>query len=257
MRWVTDLASLTPETTTPLQYVKLADRRFERVRAVLGDEAYEALARTLRIDDLRPFTEVTTSDGTDLDTLYRLGSANCLKGWPNDPILLPYAIDANKRMIVTKNQDGQERRAILRLVDRQDPGHVGEQVFVLERTYPDAAAEEEKQRVIEHALRRGAEMGIPVAYPLEYYWEASKTGRAGSIKDLNKVIEDLNRRYRTTSEQVVMKVKNRAGNMAQEYIDSAPLNGAQGSGVVGVRRYVGNQDTVYENKFMILTPRKD
>jgi len=254
LTWANDLAGLTPETTTPLQFIRFADRRLTRMQPAIGGDAFEALVAALKIDDLS-FTEVTTNDGPDLDTIFRLGSANCLRGWPHDPILLAYGIDANKRMIVTKNQAGEERRAMMRLVDRQDPGHVGQQMLVLERTYPDAAPEEEKQRIIEHTLRRATEMGIAAAFPTEYYWNASATGRR--LMDMNRVIEDLNRRYHTTSEEKVAEVKNRGGNLGQEYIDSAPTRGAAGAGIAEVRRYPGNRDHVYQNKFMILSPKKD
>jgi hypothetical protein len=132
-------------------------------------------------------------------------------------------------------------------------------MLVLERTYPDNATSDEKQRIIEHALRRASEMGIAVAYPTEYYWDVRKTNRfAGNaaVEEMNEVLKDLNRRYGTRSQKQIMQVINRAGNTQQEYIDSAPPNGAAGRGQVGVRQYPGNQDVQFENEFLILEPVK-
>ncbi|MCK6548590.1 hypothetical protein L6R52_22270 [Myxococcota bacterium] len=254
MEWAQELAAMTPATTTPLRFSQMADK-IPSLARMLGpgmEAALNELTWTVRIDDLS-FSQVVTNDGPDLSTMYKLAVMQCLRGWPQDTALMPYLVDANKRMIVTKNQAGEERRAIMRIVTRTDEGHVGEPMLVLERSYPDNQAEEEKQRLVEHMLRRAVEMGISAAYPTEYYWDASKTGRR--LLDMNAVLEDLNRRYDTTSEIKVTKVTNRAGNNNPEYIDSAPLNGAADAGNVQMRRYNGLEDKTYENKFLILTPK--
>jgi hypothetical protein len=257
LRWAKEMSQLAPETTTPLRFASMADKLPSLGRS-LGEgmrAAIDELIWTVRIDDLA-YSEVITHDGPDLATMYRLATTNCLAGWPHDVSLLAYCIDPNKRMIVTKNQAGEERRAMMRIVERQDPGHEGQPMLVLERTYPDRVSEEEKQRLVEHMLRRATEMGIPAAYPTEYYWDASKTqrGQGAGLIDMNRVIDDLNRRYHTKSEHLTIKVLNRAGNVATEYIDSAPLAGARDAGNVQMRKYQGRQDNAYENKFVILSP---
>lgn len=256
MSWAKELAGMTPETTTPLRFAELGEKLpgLARLLGPAFDPVVNELAWTIRIDDLS-YSQVVTNDGPDLSTMYRLATSQCLRGWPQDAALLAYCVDANKRMIVTKNQAGEERRAMMRLVARTDEGHVGEPMLVLERAYPDNQTEEEKQRLVEHMLRRAVEMGISAAYPTEYYWDSAKTAR--HIMDMNRVLEDLNRRYDTTSKIEVTKVTSRAGNVNPEYIDSAPLGGVGNAGVVGIRRYNGQQDNTYENRFLILTPNRD
>jgi hypothetical protein len=249
------LAELTPATTTPLQFSQLADM-LPNLGRLLGESAEPALnelAWTLRIDDLS-YTQVVTHDRLDLAAMYRgiaIGTG-CLNHWPQKLDFLAYCVDANKRMIMVKNQAGQERRAVMRLVERQDDGHVGEPMLLLERTYPDQATEEEKRLIIEHMLRRATDMGIAACYATEYY-KGAQTARR--IADLDQVLEDLNRRYHTTSSTEWLWVLNRAGNMPQEYLDSAP-RGRQMVGKVGERYYPGNADTKFENEFVILQPKK-
>jgi hypothetical protein len=74
------------------------------------------------------------------------------------------------------------------------------------------------------------------------------------VADMNKVIDDLNRRYNMASEKAVRTVTNRAGNMPTEYIDSAP-HGLQNRGVAQARQYPSNVDTNYQNEFVVLTPK--
>ncbi|MCK6545984.1 hypothetical protein L6R52_08950 [Myxococcota bacterium] len=257
MEWARELAALTPATTTPLRFAKLAEE-LPAMGRLLGPgmrPAVEELLWTIRIDDLQ-YSEVTTHDGPDLATMTRLASTNCLGG--NLTAILAYCLDPNKKMIVTKNQAGEERRAVVRLVERQDAGHVGEPMLVLERTYPDSASEEEKQRLVEHVLRRAAEMGIAAGYPTEYYWDVKATNRFAhnaAVQDTKKVLEDLERRYEATAERLTMKVVNRAGNMPREYIDSAPVGGAADAGNMQQRQYHSDQDLQYENVFVVLEPR--
>jgi len=71
--------------------------------------------------------------------------------------------------------------------------------------------------------------------------------------DTNAVLEDLQRRYRMTSSEQVVKATNLAGNMPSEYIDCAP-KGLQNIGVVAAREYPGNQDSLVENRFLLLEP---
>lgn len=249
---------MTPETTTPLRFAEMAQilpslgrELGPRMRAVV-----EELVWTIRLDDLS-YSQVITHDGPSLEMMLKLVSGTCIAG-PADSAFLAYCIDPNKRMIYTKNERGETRRAVLRLVERQDQGHVGEPMLLLECPYPrGTTTQEERQRLIEHALRRATEMGIPAAYPTEYYWDASKTGRFNGqvVNDMNAVIEDLNRRYGTTNEKKAVRVVSPAGNMPQEYIDSAPTRGAAGAGNAEVRRYPGTQDNAYENLFVILSPK--
>lgn len=259
MQWAAELAALTPETTTPLRFAALSDE-LPRLGLILGPgmrSAVEELLWTIRIDDLQ-YSEVVTTDGPDLATMVHLAGTNCLGG--DNASMLAYCLDPNKKMIVTKNQAGEERRSVVRLVERKDRGHVGEPMLVLERTYPDSASEDEKRRLVEHVLRRATDLGIPAAYPLEYYWDVGQTSRFrghGDVHDTKKVIEDLNRRYGTTAEKRTMQVTSRAGNMGHEYIDSAPLAGAADAGNVQQRLYGGGKDVTYENHFMVLEPKNE
>lgn len=259
IEWATELSEMTPQTTTPLRFSKMADAlpSLGRMLGEAGKAALNELTWTIRIDDLA-YSEVVTHDRLDLAATYRaiaIGTG-CINHWPQKLDLLAYCIDPNKRMIMTRNQGGEERRAVMRLVERQDEGHAGEPMLLLERTYPDGCTDEEKQRLIEHMLRRAGDMGIAASYATEYYWDASRTGRGGYIRDMNAVLEDLNRRYNTTSERKELSVLNRAGNMPSEYLDSAP-KGINMRGVVGERYYPGNQDTTFANEFIILEPKKD
>jgi hypothetical protein len=255
--WATDLAAMTPDTTTPLRFAAMADGLSTLGRA-LGPgmrPVIEELIWTIRLNDLA-YSEVVTHDGPSLEMMMKLVSGTCIHG-AADSAFLAYCVDPNKRMIYTKNGRGETRRAVLRLVERRDPGHVGEPMLLLECPYPrGTTTKEERQRLIEHTLRRATEMGIPAAYPTEYYWDASKTGRfqGQTVNDMNAVIKDLNRRYSTVNEMKAVKVLNPAGNMDEEYIDSAPTQGADGAGNAEVRRYNSTRDHAYENMFVILSP---
>ncbi len=254
LAWARQLAELTPDTITPHGFAALA-KGIRPVKKLAGDELGPALAqlsRIIRIDDLS-YSHVISDDGWPLATFERL-LKDCVH-WPSSAALA-YLADANKRIIVTKGQGGQERRAVVRIVKRTDPGREREGMLVLERAYPDAQSQEEKGRLIEHTLRRALEMGISAAFPTEYYWDAAKTarGQARGIVDMNAVIEDLNARYGTTAEKKVLTVVNPAGNTAEEYIDSAPKQIAD-RGQMQVRRYPGNADHQYQNEFMVLEPK--
>lgn len=260
LEWAHELANMTPATATPMHFAQLADKIPSMMR-MLGENGHAVLNEltwTVRIDDLS-YSQVTTYDRVDLAAMYRSISigTGCLRGWPTKTDMLAYFVDGNKRMVLTRNQAGEERRAMVRIVERQDAGHVGEPMLLLERAYPDTATDEEKQRLIEHTLRRAVEMGIPAAFATEYYWDAAKTRRAATYKlqDMNVVLEDLNRRYGTTWEKVAIQVLNRAGNMPSEYLDSAPTN-MNMRGEIGARYYQGNVDQTFENEFVILEPKK-
>jgi hypothetical protein len=260
LEWAKELADMSPATATPLHFAGLAEKIPSMMR-MLGESGHDVLNEltwTVRIDDLS-YSQVTTYDRVDLAAMYRsinIGTG-CLRGWPNKTDMLAYFVDANKRMVLTKNQAGEERRAMVRIVERQDEGHVGEPMLLLERAYPDTATDEEKQRLIEHTLRRALEMGIPAAFATEYYWDAAKTKRAATyrLQDMNVVLEDLNRRYDTTWEKLDLQVLNRAGNMPSEYLDSAPTN-VNMRGEIGARYYQGNVDQTFQNEFVILEPKK-
>jgi hypothetical protein len=244
------LSTLTPEGMTPLRFEKLGEEISSLSQ--LGDlSAATELRWLFRIDDL-PYSEVLTNDGPSLADIERLivRLGTCVR-WPSSEALA-FMVDANKRVVTTRNQAGEERRAILRLVERKDPGHEGQPMLVLERAYPDTQNADDKLRLMEHALRRAAEMKIPIGFPTEYYWDASKTGRA--LRDMNAQLEDLNRRYGTTSKKEQLKVMSPAGNTPFEYIDSAPTS-LQMVGQIGVRKYPGTQDNTYENIFLMLEPK--
>ncbi len=255
LEWATKLAALTPQTTTPLTFQRLSDDipEFTHTLGPGLQPALNELLWTVRIDDLA-YSEVRTNDATDLTTMSKLARSNCLAGDP--PAVLAYCLDPNKRMIVTKNTAGEMRRAIMRLVERQDAGHEGQPMLLLERTYPDKVSQEEKQRLVEHMLRRAVDMGVPAAYATEYYFDTSKTSRGQSygLVDMNDVLADLNARYGTTSEKIEVAYTNKAGNMANEYLDSAPPQ-ANMRGVIGMRKYPGNVDTACLNEFVVLTPK--
>src|SRR3989442_15913393 len=121
------------------------------------EPAIAAMLGAMQLADL-PYHQVTTNDALDLATQLRLAQTNCLAN--NYPAVLAYCIDPNKRMIATKMAQG-EGRAILRLVERKDPGQAGKPMLLLERCYPDRVSEEEKQRFVEHGLRRAVDMGVP------------------------------------------------------------------------------------------------
>ncbi|HWS25816.1 MAG TPA: hypothetical protein VN259_04500, partial [Xanthomonadales bacterium] len=143
---------------------------------------------------------------------------------------------------------------------REDAGHRGEPMLILERAYPDAQDKEEKRRLMEHVVRRARAMNIAAAFPTEYYWDAASTRRGArkGIVDMNDVIEDLNRRYGTVVERRTLTVTNPAGLSPSIYIDSAPYElshiGRMPSRKTGVRarRYDGRVDNSYTNIFMVL-----
>ena len=252
MQWAQKLMGLNPEHVTPFAFQEMANG-LEGRRAALGDETHSMLRRLLRVDDLN-FYEVTTHDGPNLQTMFTLGNSNCLR-WPGSTPVLGYMVDPNKRMIITRTAGGELRRSILRLVE-QTGENDGKPMLVLERTYPDSAGEEEKRRVMEHALRRAVELGVPIAYPTEYYAKPQGTARAALIRSLEAEIEDLKRKYPVDSQmEVVVSVRNAVSNVAQEYIDSAPTGGAAQAGVPQSRLYNGQAEVIYNNKFTVLTPK--
>jgi len=241
---------------TPEKFQRLANE-IPSAKKRLGDHAGAALDQlvwTLRLSDIQ-YSEVTTTDNPSLTTMFNLiqKGGTCIAG--SVAPLWAYIVDANKKYMVTAGAAGEQRRVIMRLVERQDEGHVGQPMLILERTYPDRTDSEERQRLIEHMVRRAADMGVACGFATEYYWDASKTGRPG-IADMNKVVEDLCRRYGTVAEHKIMKATNRASNLKSEYLDSAPPNGAAGAGVVGQRTHNGQADKIFENKFVVLTPEQ-
>ncbi|MBK6689583.1 MAG: hypothetical protein IPG45_34280 [Deltaproteobacteria bacterium] len=256
LRWAKKVAEMTPGNMTPEKFQRLAND-IPTIKKRLGAHAEAALDQlvwTLRLSDIQ-YSEVTTTDNPSLTTMFNLiqKGGTCIAGSVGP--LWAYIVDANKKYMVTAGAAGEQRRVIMRLVERQDAGHVGQPMLILERTYPDRTDSEERQRLIEHMVRRAADMGVACGFATEYYWDASKTGRAG-IADMNKVIEDLCRRYGTVAEHKIMSATNRASNLKSEYLDSAPPNGAAGAGVVGVRTQNQQVDKVFENKFVVLTPER-
>lgn len=258
MEYAQNLASLTPDNIRPMAFEQLGQRLSSL--PLLLDPAVEpqlrALGEVLRIDDLA-YSEVLSTDRPDLATIEAV-LADCVK-WPSTDAM-GYLTDANLRFIVTHAADGKVCRAIMRLVERQDRGHLGQPMLILERAYPDAQGKEDKRRLMEHAVRRADALNIAAAFPTEYYWDAASTRRGArkGIVDMNDVIEDLNRRYGTTVERRTMTVTNPAGLSPSIYIDSAPYElahiGRIPSRKTGVkaRRYDGRVDNTYRNIFMVL-----
>lgn len=251
-------ARLTPEHLSPSAFAKLGQRLKPLVRASVP--AAEPLLRVLRqaldIGDLA-CSEALSTDRPDLATIEAV-LADCVK-WPSTDAM-GYLTDANLRFVVTHAADGKVCRAILRLVERQDAGHRGEPLLILERAYPDAQDKEDKRRLMEHAVRRARAMDIAAAFPAEYYWDASSTRRGAKrgIVDMNDVIEDLNCRHGTVVARRTLTVTNPAGLSPSIYIDSAPYElshiGRIPSRKTGVkaRRYDGRVDNTYTNIFIVL-----
>jgi hypothetical protein len=260
MEYAGKLANLAPERIGPTAFEALGRRRKSLVR-LLGPEAeptVRELGQALRIDDLA-YSEALSTDRPDLATIETV-LADCVK-WPSTDAM-GYLTDANLRFIVVHAADGRVCRAIMRLVERQDEEHRGEPLLILERAYPDAQGKDEKRRLMEHAVRRAGAMHVAVAFPAEYYWDASSTRRGArkGIVDMNDVIEDLSRRYGTRIERRTLMVTNPAGLSPSIYIDSAPYDlahiGRIPSRKTGVkaRRYDGRVDNTYSNIFIVLDP---
>lgn len=253
LRWTKHVAELAPEKITPERFEKLG-MEINSIEPKLGPnaaEAMKALRVLLRVNDLQ-YSEVISYDNAPASLLLELSTTNCLS-WPaRANSVMAYLFDPNKKVIVTESAKGEKRRAVLRLVERQDEGHVGEPMLLLERSYPNEASVEERQRLLEHTLRRGAAMGIAVCFATEYYWDASKTSR-GLKTDMNKVLEDLCLKYGTDVEKKVITVLNRKSNMSEEYLDSdSPANIR---GVASDRTHRGQADKAFENEFVILSPK--
>ncbi len=254
MRWATQLAEMKPETITPQKFLALGEKvpSIRRMLGPAGDIATRELFWTMRLSDIN-YTEVTTDDGPSMSDIFTNATTACLS-WPGyGGEVMAYGIDPNKRFMITRNSGGETRRAVLRIIERQDEGHVGEPLLLLERTYPDKVTEEEKQRLVEHTIRRAAEMGIGCAFATEYYWDASKTNRRAII-DMNKVIEDLCQRYDTKAEKKLIKAITRESNCNCEYPDSAPPTAGQ-RGQVTARHHKKKEDLQFENEFIIMTPK--
>lgn len=275
LEWVTSLAELTPDNVTPERFTRLADD-IPSLRTMFGpalDEAMEELLWTIRLSDVS-YSQVVTDDGPDLPTMFsmtvdRNKTGACLN-WPGSGGEgLAYWVDPNKRMIITRNEAGQERRVMMRIVERTDEGHKGEPMLIIEKAYPPANAnKEEKRRLIEHMLRRASSMGIACGFATEYYWDASKTSRfrGKADADMNEILLDLSKRYGTEVEKKEMTVVTRAGNAPLEYLDSD----AQGRrGNVSYRGWQNRTDlpqlhygaTIQEgpkemeNEFVVLQPK--
>jgi hypothetical protein len=258
MEYAEKLSGLTPEGIGPSALEELAQGRKSLMR-LLGPETepqVRALCKALKCSDLA-YSEALSTDRPDLATIETV-LADCVK-WPSTDAM-GYLTDANLRFIVTRAADGKVCRAIMRLVERQDEGHRGEPMLILERAYPDAQGKDEKRRLMEHAMRRARALDIAVGFPTEYYWDAASTRRGArkGIEDMNDVIEDLNRRYGTTVERRTMTVNNPAGLSPSIHIDSAPYElshiGRMPSRKTGVkaRRYDGRVDNTYTNIFIVL-----
>lgn len=258
MEYAVKLARLTPERISPIAFGQLS-QRLNSLGPLLGPGAEPLLGelgKVLKTNDLS-YTEVLSTDRPDLATIEAV-LADCVK-WPSTDAM-GYLTDANLRFIVTHAADGKVCRALMRLVERQDEGHLGEPVLILERAYPDAQGKEDKRRLMEHVVRRARAMNIAAAFPTEYYWDAASTRRGAKkgIVDMNDVIEDLDRRYGTAVERRTMTVTNPAGSSPSIYIDSAPYElshiGRIPSRRTGVkaRRYDGRIDNTYTNIFMVL-----
>jgi hypothetical protein len=264
--WISGLANLAPDNVTPERFVRLADP-IEGFRRLLGPAlkaGLDELAWTIRLSGVS-YSQVTTDDSPDLTTMYgmtvdRNKTGACLN-WPGTGGEgMAYWTDPNKRMIITINEAGEERRVMLRICERQDEGHAGEPMLIIEKSYPDASAnQEEKRRLIEHMLRRASAMGIACGFATEYYWDASKTSRfqGRADADMNAILQDLSKKYGTSVEKKEMKLLTRMGNTALEYLDSDPPQGQR-----GVRTYRGwhhnfQQDhKVFENEFIVLQPKE-
>ncbi len=267
IEWATTLAELTPENVTPERFARLADRipSFRKVFGPPLDDAMEELVWTIRLAGIS-YSRVVTDDGPDLPTMYAMTvdraktGGGCLN-WPGGHGEgMAYWTDPNKRMIVTRNAAGQERRAMMRLVERQDEGHEGEPMLIIDKAYPPFEANhDEKRRLIEHLLRRASSMGIACGFATEYYWDASKTNRFSGhqqFADMNEILLDLCKRYGTEVDKKEMKLLTRMGNTGEEYMDSDPPQGQRG--VATVRRWIHNfqQDSkVFENEFIVLVPK--
>lgn len=265
LRWAQAVASFDADNVTPEGFLDKASYLDKMFRAVSpgGEAAVRELMWTMRLGDV-DYTEVVSNDAPELSDIYKVSTTNCLSFPGYGGEVLAYAVDANKRMVMTQNAAGEPRRAVLRIVERQDEGFAGQPMLLLERTYPDTVSHEEKQRLVEHAMRRAEEMGISCAFATEYYWDASKTQRANII-DMNAVIDDLAKRYGYDSEVKVSVVKNRSSNMNVEYLDSAPLPNADARGRAGYRGFPNRhtagweqqigQDKDFDNEFVIMTPK--
>lgn len=254
LEWAKQVAAMTPETITPSKFLALGDEVLD-IRGLVGpagQAATDALQHTLKMSDIS-YSQVVTDDGPDFPSIYKLATTNCLK-WPGyGGEVLGYQADPNKRFIVTKNQAGEMRRAVMRLVERQDEGHVGEPMLILERTYPDSVTEEEKQRLMEHTIRRAAQMGIPCGFATEYYWNNGRAGARGGV-DMKAVLEDLSKRYGTEVEDKPVQLLNRASNFNCDYLDSDAPGGARGAGQVSYRGHKQKTDKAFENRFIVMTP---
>ncbi len=257
LRWSAQLCSLHPDRVTPERLIALAEPLRKCAKQLWDRSLVDHLLATLRLDDLQ-YEQVITNDGPDLWTTVRLSTTDCLK-WPgNGGEALAYAVDANKRMIVTRNAQNEARRAVLRLVERQDAGHRGAPLLLLERSYPRRATREEKQRLIEHALRRAQQMGVPFAMASEYYWDASQTDRfhAEPETDMNKVLGLLQERYQCATKLAELSLLTRAGNTQEEYLDSDPVH-RHNRGRPSVRRWSAHHRgdaRVFENEFFLFEP---
>lgn len=256
LEWASKVAAMTPDNITPAKFITLGDELMDMRTLVgpAGAPAIDALQHTLKMSDVA-YSQVVTNDGPDFPTIYKQATTNCLK-WPGyGGEVLGYQADPNKRFIVTKKEGGEMRRAVLRLVEREDEGHKGEPLLLLERTYPDAASEEEKQRLMEHTIRRAAQMGVPCAFATEYYWnKGGRVGARGGV-DMQAVLQDLSKRYGTDVDEKVLQLMNRASNFGTDYLDSNAPGGAAGAGRVSYRGHREKTDKVFENRFIVMTPK--
>lgn len=265
LEWATSLAELTADTVTPERFTRLADD-IPSLRTMFGpalEDAMEELIWTIRLSDVS-YSQVVTDDGPDLPTMFsmtvdRNKTGACLN-WPGRAGEgIAYWTDPNKRMIITRNEAGQERRVMMRIVERTDEGHQGEPMLIIEKSYPPAGAnKEEKRRLIEHMLRRSSSMGIACGFATEYYWDASQTSRfrGQADADMNEILLDLSKRYGTEVEKKELKVVTRAGNSALEYLDSDAPPGRRGTATYrGWQHNFNEESKEFENEFIVLEPK--
>ncbi len=255
LEWASQVASMTADNITPSKFLQLGDSVMDMRRLVgpAGAKAIDALQHSLKMSDIS-YSQVVTDDGPGFDQIFKLATTACLN-WPGyGGEVLGYQADPNKRFLITKNQAGEHRRSVMRIVERQDEGHVGEPMLILERTYPDSATQEEKQRLMEHTIRRAAQMGVPCGFATEYYWNGGNEGARGGV-DMKAVLEDLSKRYGTDVDDRAVQLLNRASNFSCDYLDSNAPGGAAGAGRVSYRGHKEKTDKAFENRFIVMTPQ--
>jgi hypothetical protein len=73
---------------------------------------------------------------------------------------------------------------------------------------------------------------------------------------MNDILIDLSKRYGTEIEKKEMKVLTRAGNTAEEYLDSDPPPNQRGVATLRRWNHGFQQDSkVFENEFIVMVPK--